>query len=173
MPALQERGREVQHLGDVVGGVRILVGWLNAHRGSVLQEGLRVLLGDLLGGEALVGHGDVHSVPSLVGDVVGHVAHVGDVHDLGDLVSLELEGPPHEIGQQERPEVSDVHVAVHRGAAGIHTDPSRLDWSDVLDAPRQRVVETHAGQHSRARTSDLPAPPFGQEHPPLTWTGLA
>jgi hypothetical protein len=50
------------------------------------------------------------------------MADVGDVLDVQDLDAVVEQDPPNEIGQEKRPEVADVGVAVDRRPAGVHPD---------------------------------------------------
>ena len=44
---------------------------------------------------------------------------VGDVHDVVDAVTKELERSPKKVGVEERSEISDMRVVVDGRAAGI------------------------------------------------------
>ena len=69
------------------------------------------------------------------------VVHVGQVHDVEDLVAAGLEPAPQQVLEEERPEVPDVGVVVDRGPAGVQRDPPRLQGDERLDAAGEGVVE--------------------------------
>ena len=91
------------------------------------------------------------------------VVHVGEIHDVEDVVPARLEPAAQEVLEQERPEVSDVGVVVDGGAAGIERDPARLEGNERLDLAGERVVEAEAHPPAAPAaawaTGSLPAGP--------------
>ena len=84
-------------------------------------------------------------VLALVHQLLAHVAYVGDVLDVDDLVALDLQGPAHPIRHEVGTEVPDVDGAVDCGPAGVHANGARLVETDLLNLPRQGVEQTHHG----------------------------
>src|ERR687897_423098 len=154
--ALDQRLRQLDHLRDVIGRLRHHVGQPDPDRSHVVESLLRVLLRDLERLETLVLDREQHLVDRLRRRLVGHVPHVGDVLHLDHVEPLELEGTADQVGEQERTQVAEVDVAIHRGAAGVDLDLPRLHRHDIVDAARQRVVQPHPPILRRDRVPDGP-----------------
>ena len=135
VPLLQELLDDLDHLGDVITGPWVQVGALDSHEVGIRQEGIRVLLADLLWGQPLVVDRQLHLVPAGVGDLVRHVSDVGDVHDPSDVLALEPQAPADEVAQHERAHVADVDVAVDGRTARVHLHGPLIDGFDLLHLP--------------------------------------
>jgi hypothetical protein len=75
------------------------------------------------------------------------VADIGDVLDMEDRDPVVQDHPPDEIGEQERPEIADVGVAVDRRPAGVHPEALTVQRLHRLDRPREGVAKAkrHVG----------------------------
>ena len=153
---LQPLGQR-EHPGDVLRGARELVRWEDVHERGVGVEGSLVRVRDLAGGAALEARGDEHRVDLATGVVRAEVAHVGDVLDLEDLDAVVHERAADQVGEQERPQVADVGVAVDGGAAGIHPEPTGLDRHDRHHGPPERIAQAE-GHRREFRFSASTAP---------------
>ena len=103
MAALDQGLGELDHLGDVLGGLRVQVGGPDPERGGVVEHRLGVLLGDLeraRGPRPPSRAASCRSPPGL--GLVRHVTDVGDVHHLGHAQPLELEGPTDQVARAGR-----------------------------------------------------------------------
>ena len=80
------------------------------------------------------------------------VLDIGQVHHLGDAVSLLEQDPPQQVLEEKGPEVTDVSVIVNGRAAGIHPDVPHFDRLELFHLPTHRVVEAHRG-HVSSRSS--------------------
>ncbi len=133
----------------------------------VLEEPRRVEVGDRVGvaridrspfrqGSGLLGleeppPGEGHLVlAAAIGAVVlGHVAHVGDVHHMNHAMAKQLERAAKQVRREERPEVSHVGVVVDGRAAGVegHRSAGSGERLEALDRAGQGVVEVQARGH--------------------------
>ena len=150
---LDQTFRELDHLGDVLGGLGVDVDRQDVDGGFILQPGIGVELSDLRRALALRLGGQLHAVLALVEGVVAHVPDVGDVLDGTNLVAQVLQGPPQDVREEEAAQVADVGVAVDGRAAGVDADQSRgvrLEW---LDRARQRAVEADGPGRCRRSVS--------------------
>ena len=165
---VDERLDQLDHLGDAPGrpghklrAVVVLDGHHEPQPPGVGEEGLRVELGDRVGiaGVDVAGVGGKHSgllglqqppaghlhavLAPAVRIVLGHVADVGQVHDVDDLVAEQLQRAAQQVGVEERPEVPDVGEVVDGGPAGVEGDPLArgVERQDRLEAPGERVIE--------------------------------
>ena len=127
-----QRCDQIDHLVDVVRRPRVQVRTFDPHQISVLQERLGVLRCDLWCGETLVRLGELHLVASGVGDLVGHVSDVGDVHDPLDPLALVTEGAPDQVAEHERAHVPDVDVPVDGGTARVDLHGPSVDRDDLM-----------------------------------------
>src|SRR6185312_763562 len=62
--------------------------------------------------------------------------------DLEDVDAVVQDGAPDEVGQEERPQVADVGVAVDGRAARVHPEAASVDGLDGLDGAGQGVAKT-------------------------------
>ena len=86
-----------------------------------------------------------------VGRVVfRHVTNICDVHHMLDAEPMQLQRAAQDVRVQERAEVPDVRVVVHRWSARVerHCSIGR-NRREVLNRLRERVVEAH--RHGEAR----------------------
>src|SRR2546430_16523898 len=100
---------------------RIMFHPLDPQRVEILEEGLDVLLGELVDRLAVLG--------GLLDDAV---LDVSEVHHLGHAISL-LEGDPaQQVLEEEGAEVTDVRYVVDGRTAGIHPTLARLEWTELF-----------------------------------------
>ena len=111
---------------------------------------------DLAGGAALESRGDEHRVDLAAGVVRAQVPDVGDVLDVQDLDPVVQHRPPDQVGEEERPQVADVGVAVDRRAAGVHPEPPGLDAA--RPGRRVRVSVSRRRSVMRGSFDSLQAP---------------
>ena len=71
------------------------------------------------------------------------ILHVGDVHDMVDLETAELKITPHEIGENESAEISDMAEVVNSGTAAIQSRvfPRGIQGHKRFERTRERIVE--------------------------------
>ena len=114
---------------------------------------------DLARGAALEPRRDQHRVDLAARVVCPKMPDVGDVLDVQHLEPVVEQRAPDEVGEEERPEVADVGVAVDRRAARVHADPARLERLDAASdasACRGGVI---AGQRAiAAEPNETPFP---------------
>ena len=165
VPGVLEALGEADHVRHVVGRPREDVGRQQVHRRRVDVERLLVCGRDLGRAPAFQAGSHEHAVLALVEPLVPHVAHVGDVLDLEHAQPVVDEGPSDEVRQEERPEVADVRVAVHRRTAAVHPHEPRLDGLHGLDAAGQRVAQPE-GHRGHASGATAPVGPAGKIAPP-------
>ena len=112
------------------------MGRLDAQVVAILEECLRERVGEL--DEPLAG---LASRPDRA------IVHVGEIHDLENLVSGLLEPAAQQIFEQERAEVADVRVVPDGRPAGVQRDARRGQRLQRLDPARERVVEGQRRLH--------------------------
>src|SRR5690606_20045288 len=134
-PALVDQvGDEGDHLGDVVGGVRRVVGTLHPDGVHRLPPDLLVVLRDLGPRPALASR----PIQDLVVDV-------GDVRHVRDVVSGPLQIPSKHVEHQGEASVTEVGRPVDRGPAHVHRHLPRLPGAEGEELPRGGVVQSDHG----------------------------
>src|SRR5215813_1111397 len=126
---------EGDHLGNVLGRLRLHVGGVDPDGGHVLLVFRDVALRDGRGGHAL-----------LVGSPDDAVVHVGVVLDEGDFVVAEAEVAPHHVEDHGAPCMPDVTEIVHGDPAHVHARLAGHEGHEVLLAPGERVEDAQ-GHH--------------------------
>ena len=112
-------------------------------------------VGNLLRGLVLETGRDEHPVLTAIEPLVAHVTDVGDVLHVEHGDPVVQRNAPNEVGQQERPEVADVGVAIHRGAAGVHAEARAVERLDRFDRARQRVAKAEGHRAARVNIAVL------------------
>ena len=85
---------------------------------GVLQKRLRIKLGDLPSRLSIALRTDFELILALI-SVSHKMPHVGDVHDVRYIESVEFECPAKHVGKEISPKVPDVSKPIHRRPAGI------------------------------------------------------
>src|SRR5437762_2238480 len=148
---LLDVGNELDLLADVIGGAAKKRRVLDVERAHVLEERAGIELRDLPRGLAGAPRTLFHLVLAGVG-VGGEMAHVGDVHDVRNVIAVPFQHPPEQVLEQESAEVADVLVVVNRRAAGVEPDRTGLECLEAAQAARIVVVELERGWHVRSHT---------------------
>ena len=128
--ALEQLRDEGDHLRHVLGCRCVYVRRLDAQVIAVFEEGFRErrsVRGQLL--------------PGLARGLDGAVVHVGEIHDVEDIVARTLQPAAQQILEQEGAEVADVRVVPDGGAAGIQRHAWRRERLERLDPAGQRVEQ--------------------------------
>ena len=105
----------------MAGGGGLDRGWQNVEDTAHLMKANGIFLNDLHGFQFLQPGTLFYPVHAFTG-IVGQVAGIGDIAHIADLIAQVREVAEHHIEYGERPQVAQVHFAVHRGPAGIHPD---------------------------------------------------
>ena len=124
---------EVNHLCDVLGGLRVCCRPPEVEDVEPPQEGLSVAISELLKGYAL-----------RPGVADGLVLYVRDVHGVEDIVAPVVEPPAQEVPYRECAEVAYVGVAVYSGATDVEPHLPFLYRYERLLTPCEGVVEHQA-----------------------------
>jgi len=160
--AVDEVLHERDHRVDLLRGLRAHGRVLHVHRVHVLDERLRVLLGNLGGGAALL--------VCLVDDLVVHVGHILD-EDHVELAPLEVAADHVEAHEGAR--VANVDVVVHRRPADVHLHLAVLERLEVDLLVHFGVVYANhrsPNQLSRAGTTPwLTCPLHGLRSRAIRW----
>ena len=134
MTGVDEALDEVDLVGDVAGGARLVGGGLHA-------EGL-VRLREF----ALEAVGPGPPVPAGFGGLGEDlVVDVGDVADVGDLVAAAAQPADQRVEGHGGAQVADVRGALHGGAAQVDADLAGGDRVEGLDAGALGVVQVQHG----------------------------
>ena len=141
-------GDEFDLLADVVGGAAEDRRVLDVERAHVLEERAGIELRDFPRGLAGAPRTLFHLVLAGVG-VGSEMAHVGDVHDVRNLVAVPFQHSPEQIFEQEGAEVPDVLVVVDGRAAGVEAGRTGLERLEAAQAAGIVVVELERGWHGR------------------------
>ena len=136
---LEEPPDEVEHLGDVRGGLGVVFGGLDVERADVVEKRLLVLGGELAEGQ-----------PGGARVADGLVVHVREVHHLRDAEALVPEPAPQQVLEDVGAEVPDVRVVVDRRPARVHADVAGLQRNQLLLPAGERVVRAECGGHGAA-----------------------
>src|ERR1700693_533701 len=129
---LVEQVDQRDHFEDVFRSPRVMLGPLDTQRIEILEKRLDVFLGELVDRLAMLG--------GLLDDAV---LDVGQIHHLGDAVSLLQQDPAQQVLEEKGAEVADVRVVVDGRTARIHPDVAHFDRLELFHLPTHRVVETH------------------------------
>ncbi len=121
---------EFDHFVDVLGGGRIVFGRLDAKGFKVLKECLFVFAGKLFEWDAC---------GPRVTD--GFIIHIGEVHNLGDVIAAVLKRPAQDIFERIGAEVTDVGIVVDGRATSIHTDIGWIDRFEFLDGACEGIIK--------------------------------
>jgi hypothetical protein len=116
---LEQFRHQVDHLGDVLRGARVVRRAADVELGGVFHERIDVSGRDLFGRLVLEARRDEHLVLASIEGVVCEVTDIRDVHDLLGAIAEVLEGTAKKVGQHEGAQVADVHEAVDGRSAGI------------------------------------------------------
>ena len=114
VPVLLERPHELRHRVEVllVGRARPLFDVFETERARIFEERVDPLIRVL-----------AQRHPRLLRSGDRPIVDVGEVHDVADLVVLEMaKRPAQHVDGDERPEVADMAAAVDREPAGVHAD---------------------------------------------------
>ena len=152
---------QLDHLRDVLRGAGILDRRSDVHLADVGHERVGVVGGDLVGRLVLQTGGDEHLVLASVERVIGEVADICDVHDLMGWKAEVGQAAAKEVRQHERPQVADVHVAVHGWTAGVDPHHAVVDRPELLPRASEGVVQpdrgpTHSNLSSQLHEGDPP-----------------
>ena len=128
--ALEQRGDQVGHLVDVLGGARQDVRDGHPEGGRIGQEALEVAAGQ-----------DIDPLSGRRRAPDDLVVDVGDVEDPGDRQAAPSEVADQQVDEEERPEVADVDRGVDRGAAGIDADVALAQRDERPGQAGQGVVQ--------------------------------
>ena len=142
---------ELEHLGDVLGRPREDVRRQDVQQRRVGVERGLVGVGDLRRRLVLEAGRDEHPVLAAVEPLVAEVADVGDVLDVEHVDAVVEDDPPDEVGEEERPQVADVGVAVDGRAARVHPEPRGRRAARRARRARVRVLRRRS---VTARSSD-------------------
>jgi hypothetical protein len=69
------------------------------------------------------------------------VVHVGDIHDVADVVSTLAEKAVKKIDSDKCTKITDVSVIVDGRPAGIHPDAISVDGMEVFNLAGKSVIE--------------------------------
>ena len=146
IPLLDQGGDDVDDLLNVLGGLRMHGGRLDAERLRIDEVLLDILLRDLVGGNAL-----------LVGALDDLVVNVGEVLHKGDVVAAVLEVTAEHVEHDDRAGVADVDVVIHRRAAGVHAHLALLDGHELFLLHGHGIEKLHGKSSSlKYKTKSLP-----------------
>ena len=122
------------HLGDMVGGAGLDVGWQSIERGHVIVKHPSRPRGERAD-RLRVGHGGG----------VDLVVDVGDVARVGDTPKLVPEQAVEQVEDHDRARVADMGAVVDRGAADVEAHMAGIDRHERLLAAALAVIdgETH------------------------------
>ncbi len=138
--AFLEGAGELDHPGDVLGGLGPVVGRGHVERRQVVPVGLGVVAGDVLHRTPLEAGRLFDLVLALVG-VLDQVPDVGDVDDVADVDAPPAQCPLERVGHHVRPHVAEVLVGVHGRPARVQPHVARLECDDPLHPAAERVAD--------------------------------
>ena len=138
------------HFGYMLGGLADDGGAADAHPVSVGKKSLGVQFGDLQYAFAPLTGALYHFVVALV-VVAGKMPHVGNIHYMGDVKTGAAQGAYQNIVKHIGPQIADVGVIVHRGAAAVKANFSRPQRFKGLPRAAKGIKKTksHYGDDTR------------------------
>ena len=79
-----------------------------------------------------------HLVLTRIG-IVSQMADIGDIDDVGELVTLPTQRTAQHVGKDIGAHIADMRIVVDRGAAGVHARLTRMDGLEGLQLAGQAV----------------------------------
>ncbi len=140
MPRFQKPPDQSDHLRDVPGGTRIVMGGLDVKGLQIRKKITGDHLHQLPGVHFLAPRLGFELVLAFVG-IVDQMPHVGDVHHLDHPETPLFENPPQQIGKEKSPVVPDVGPLIDGRTAVVHFDHTRFQRLEILHAAGEGVVE--------------------------------
>ena len=137
-PRLLNTDDQIDHVLDVVGRPAGDVRLRYVEGLQIPEKGFLVELGDFPDALSLLPGTLQHLVLPLIG-IIGQVPHIGDVHDMFDLVTEETKGTDQQVLENIGAQVADVGVLIHGRAAGIQPHLVRHSWYELLSFSTQGV----------------------------------
>ncbi len=152
---------ELDHLGDVLGGLRHDVRLEDVELAAIDEELFRVALRDHERIDVLAPRADRHLVLASDVGVADEMAGVGDVHHLPHAVAEVFERPAHDIRRQIAVEIADVLVVVDGRAAVVDAELARDERLEVANRARGAVVHPDPWRCADGDEPLLTGPPSG------------
>jgi len=137
---VRDASRKFDHLRDVIGRHRPLRWLADIQRLHVRPIGLLVMFGDVPDRLRLLRRHLFHLVLARVG-IVGQVAHVRDVDDVGECIPLPAQRPPQHIGEHIGAHIADMRVVIDRRPAGIDARLTGVDGGEGFELAGERVEQ--------------------------------
>ena len=137
-----QRPNHFQHFRDVLRCPGEYVGRQNVQVCFIAPEAIGVKLADLLNGLAFFQRGHDHLVAARLNQLLPHVADVGDVFDVVNLVTVSGQNTTYPVCHQVSTQVADVCVPVHRRSTRVHRDATRRHGLDFLDGFGKGVINS-------------------------------
>jgi hypothetical protein len=145
-PPRLELRNHLQHAGHVLGRSRLEIRLLHAERRGILVHRL-----DEARGEAL------DRLLVLLGALDDLVLDIGDVANVGDLVTERPQPAPDHVERDQEPRMPQVTIIVYGHPAHVHAHPPRIDGNEFLLFPRQRVIDLQHAVCRSGRRRSMPA----------------
>ncbi len=135
---------EFDHRLDVIGCHRPLRRLADVERLDVRLKRLGVMARDVPNRLLGFGRGQFQLVLAGI-TIVGEVANIGDVDDVGELVALPLQRPPERVGEDIGAHVADVGVIVYRRPAAVDPRLALVDGNEGFERAGERVEQRELG----------------------------
>ncbi len=132
MTFVYQSGDHVDHLFQMMRGVRLDIGSQHAQRTHVLMIGMRMPGRDV---------GDIFS--GLLCRGIDLVVDIGDVADVGHVVTGPQQAHEH-IEYHRRPRITNVRTIVDRRPTDVDGHPAGFERDKFFFGPPERVVEDQA-----------------------------
>ena len=134
----------IDHGGDIIGGNRPMRGLTNVQRLDIGPISFGIMSGDIPDRLGFFRRHFLHLVFACVG-VVGQMANIGDVDDMGKLISLVRQHAAQGVGKDISAHIADMRVIIHRRPTRIHPRLARVDRGKGFQLPGQAVEEFKLG----------------------------
>ena len=134
-----DRFRPVDHRLDIVGGAGMR-GLANVQPRQIGFEVRLIEFGNVPGRFALCRGHSLHLVLARIG-VAGQMADIGDVDDMGELVTLASEDAPQRVGKDIGAHIADMLIIIDRRAAAIDARLARVHRRERFKRTGQAVVK--------------------------------
>ena len=132
------------HCRDIIRCNRPMGGLTDVQRLDIGPIGLGIMARDIPDGLRLFGRHLLHLVFAGIG-IVGQMADIGNVNDVGELVALIRQHPPQRVGKDIRAHVADMRIIINRRPARIHARFTRMHRYEGFQLPGQAVEEFKLG----------------------------
>ena len=136
---------KLDHVFNIIGSDRPCGRLADIQRLHIIPIGMGIMFGDLpdirlFALACLFGRHFFQLVLAFIG-IIGQVAHIGNIDDMGELVTLPAQRPPQNIRKDVSAHIADMRIIIDRRPAGIHARLAGMDGHECFETAGQAVEQ--------------------------------